>query len=166
MSSCIFKWDSDDLKALCSAKSAELALLGVAGLADAEILRRLTKKELALHCRRVTRGADETTQLIDSLITSLDCDSGKDTMGVSLLDHDRIQQMWKQQRKHIACIQDPPGIQLYTQTGTLRKGGVQLPVYWCARGSTSLESFHYHLARFIPGSALSVKQSMSVVGLL
>src|SRR5208282_2918433 len=81
MSSCIFKWDSDDLKALCSAKSAELALLGVAGLADAEILRRLTKKELALHCRRVTRGADETTQLIDSLITSLDCDSDKDTMG-------------------------------------------------------------------------------------
>ena len=40
-------------------------------------------------------------------------------------------------------------MQLYTQTGRLTKGGVILLVYRCARGSTSLESFHLH--RFIPG---------------
>ncbi len=31
------------------------------------------------------------------------------------------------------------------------KGGLTLPVYCCARGSTSLESFHNHLNRLIPG---------------
>ena len=39
------------------------------------------------------------------------------------------------------------------QVGTLKKGTVTLPVYRCARGTTSLESFHLHLARFIPGSS-------------
>ncbi|XP_066554861.1 uncharacterized protein LOC136744559 [Amia ocellicauda] len=58
-------------------------------------------------------------------------------------------------RPHLACIQDPEGVQLYTQTGQLRKGGVLLPVYRCARGSTSLESFHLHLALFIPGTSAS-----------
>ncbi len=39
----------------------------------------------------------------------------------------------------------------YMKTGTLKKGGVELCCYRCARGSTSLESFHLHLNRFIPG---------------
>ena len=49
-----------------------------------------------------------------------------------------------EQQKHLLCIQDPEGIQLYTLTGHITKGGVRLPVYRCARGSTSLESFHLH----------------------
>lgn len=32
---------------------------------------------------------------------------------------------------------------------------MRLPVVQCARGSTSLESFHFHLARFIPGSSVA-----------
>nr|XP_034315333.1 uncharacterized protein LOC117685153 [Crassostrea gigas] len=60
-------------------------------------------------------------------------------------------EIWKQQQKHVQCIQDPPNVQLYTQTGVSKKGGGPLPVYRCARGSTSLECFHLHLARFIPG---------------
>ncbi len=40
-------------------------------------------------------------------------------------------------------------------TGHLTKGGVTLPTVRCARGSTSLESFHLHMARFIPGTAAS-----------
>ncbi|KAG7500682.1 hypothetical protein JOB18_025985, partial [Solea senegalensis] len=40
-------------------------------------------------------------------------------------------------------------------TGELTKGGVKLPVYRCARGSTSLESFHLHQCRFIPGTSAS-----------
>ena len=28
--------------------------------------------------------------------------------------------------------QDPAGVQLYTKTGMLKKGGVELPVYRCA----------------------------------
>ena len=46
------------------------------------------------------------------------------------------------------CLQDPPGVPLYTMTGSMCKGGVTLPVLRCARGTTSLESFHLHLARY------------------
>ncbi|MEQ2261714.1 hypothetical protein XENORESO_014614, partial [Xenotaenia resolanae] len=42
---------------------------------------------------------------------------------------------------------------MYTRTGQVTKGGVVLPVYLCARGSTSLESFHQHMNRFIPGTS-------------
>ena len=41
------------------------------------------------------------------------------------------------------------GVSLYTNTGSITKGGVVLPVLQCARGTTSLESFHLHLARFV-----------------
>ncbi|XP_051953220.1 uncharacterized protein LOC127623061 [Xyrauchen texanus] len=51
----------------------------------------------------------------------------------------------------------PPGVQLYTQTGSITKGGLTLPVYRCARGSTSLESFHNHLNRFIPGTSANLE---------
>ena len=36
---------------------------------------------------------------------------------------------------------------------------MSLPVYRCARGSTSLHSFHLHLHRFIPGEAPCSKSS-------
>ena len=61
--------------------------------------------------------------------------------------------VWEEQKRHVKCIQDPPNLQLYTITGHIQKGGVHLPLLRCARGSTSLESFHLHLARFIPGTA-------------
>ncbi len=61
--------------------------------------------------------------------------------------------MWNEQKRHVPCLQDPPGISLYTQTGNLMKGGIKLPVYRCARGSTSLESFHRHIVNFILGTA-------------
>ena len=96
---------------------------------------------------------EETTRLIKDLIDSFSSDKGKDTMSVPLLNKTSIQQIWEEQKQHISCIQDvdDPSIQLYTQTGTLKKGGVELPIYRCARGSTSLESFHLHIDRFIPG---------------
>ena len=55
--------------------------------------------------------------------------------------------------RHIPCLQDPSGVDLYTITEELTKGGVKLPVSRCARGSTSLESFHLHLSKFILGSS-------------
>ena len=64
-----------------------------------------------------------------------------------------MKDIWSEQKHHIKCLQDPPNITLYTCTGNLRKGGVTLPTLRSARGSTSLESVHLHLARFIPGSA-------------
>ncbi|KAJ8364716.1 hypothetical protein SKAU_G00135470 [Synaphobranchus kaupii] len=124
---------------------------GEASLTKREVLMSLTKRELALHCRRRTRGAAATERLVGELIETFDCEKGHDTLGIPLLDHDRIQAIWAEQRRHLHCIQDPPGVSLYTKTRQLTKGGVKLPVFRCARGSMSLESFHLHLNRFIPG---------------
>ncbi|KAK1789991.1 hypothetical protein P4O66_002306 [Electrophorus voltai] len=78
-----------------------------------------------------------------------------DTMGVRLLDRKKMEDMWQTQRRHLHCIQDPLGVQLYRRVGQVTRGGVVLPVYRCARGSTSLESFHLHLNPFIPGTSAS-----------
>lgn len=77
---------------------------------------------------------------------------GLDTLGVPLFDNEKMANIWESQKRHVKCIQDPVHVSLYTCTGTLKKGTVQLPTYRCARGSTSLESFHNHLAKFIPGN--------------
>ena len=151
LSAFIFKWDGDDLKALYTSKRAELSKYGVVGLSEQDFAGRVTRRELALHCRRTTRGVEDTTRLIDHVIQTLDSSQGRDTMGVLLFNYECTQQMWKEQRRHVTCIQDVAEIPLYTKTGSLMKGGVELPTYRCARGSTSLESFHNHLARFIPG---------------
>ena len=74
------------------------------------------------------------------------------TLGVQLFDAIRIWEEWQKAKPHVACLQDSLGVELYTKTGTMLKGGIQLNVYRCARGSVSLESFHFHLNRFIPGN--------------
>ena len=153
LSSCIFEWDPEDIANLHKAKEAELRQCGAFSAGPDTASRHITKRELQRHCKRQTRGLYETTRLIQELIEALDSDKGNDTMGIPLFDHDRIQQIWSEQQRHIQCIQDPPGVSLYTQIGTQKKGGVDLPVYRCARGSTSLESFHLHINCFIPGTA-------------
>lgn len=59
--------------------------------------------------------------------------------------------VWEVQQKHLPCIQDPAGVQLYTKAGSSEKGGKTLDVLRCARGSSSLESLHRHQCSFIPG---------------
>ena len=114
-------------------------------------MQHITKKELSLHVRRKTCGIQVTTILISNLLQAFSGPQGNVTLGVPLLDCDRIWTIWESQQKHIACFEDPEGVQLYTKTGTIVKGGIDLPVYHCSRGSTSLESFHNHLDVFIPG---------------
>ena len=152
LSGCIFEWDKQDWKDLRIAVKADLAAKRqLKVIADKDIDRHITKKQMALHCRRRTRGAEMTKKLIGALLTELTGDSGKDTLGVPLLDEEKMWAVWEVQQRHIECIQDPPDIQLYTVVGTMKKGGLVLNKYRCARGSTSLESFHLHLNRFIPG---------------
>ncbi|XP_019119722.2 uncharacterized protein LOC109139749 [Larimichthys crocea] len=165
----IFEVDSTDARRLTEAKRSELeGKHGMVGLTDAEVVRKISKKEWRLHCRRCTRGAEETALLIQELLDTFGGEAGRDNLGIPLLDNLRIQDIWSTQRCHLSCIQDPPGVQLYTETGRLTKGGVSLPVYRCARGSTSLESFHLHLNRFIPGTTASGKyfQAFLVDGLV
>ncbi len=126
--------DPEDVASLCRAKEAS----------------QKRRSELALpggswHCRRRTRGLEETTRSIGSLIDLFDSSDGKDTLEVPLLDHERIQQIWKEQWKHIQRIQDPEDFPLYMKTGTLRKGGVELCCYRCTCGSTSTSTILFQV---------------------
>ena len=92
----------------------------------------------------------DTTEVIEELLLSFSI--ATDTLGVPLLKEE-IQAIWEEQAKHVTCNQYPPGVELYTVTGHICKGSVTLPVLRCARSSTSLESFHNHIARFVPGTS-------------
>ncbi|XP_076848242.1 uncharacterized protein LOC143493606 [Brachyhypopomus gauderio] len=153
LSACIFEWDAGDVSLLRRAKREQLRKQDWPVLTDKDVDRHITKDELALHCRRRTRGQETTIHLLDQLLTELMSGKGNDALGVPLLDTVRMQHIWRVQKRHVACIQDPPGVALYTETGDITKGGVVLKTYRCARGSTSLESFHCHLNRFIPGNS-------------
>ncbi|XP_051250172.1 uncharacterized protein LOC127359894 isoform X3 [Dicentrarchus labrax] len=145
LSFAIFEWDAEDVSRLRGAKQSEEGR-------DAQEVK-LSAKELARHCRRRTRGAVETERLVQEVLDTFW--HVTDSMGVPLIDRARMEEIWSTQRRHLDCIQDPAGVDLYTKTGELTKGGVRLPVYRCGRGSTSLESFHLHLCRFIPGQSAS-----------
>lgn len=152
LSKCLYEWDDEDVQLLSSAKRGELLAAGIPNPSDSAVTKALTLKELSRHCRRRTRGVVETVHLIESLLLSLS--SATDTLGV-LLFREEMKEIWEEQQHHIPCLQDPPNIPLYTVTGHVTKGGVRLPTLRCARGSTSLESFHLHIARFIPGTSAS-----------
>ena len=109
------------------------------------ILKAITKEELSRHCRRRTRGGEVTLQLIEELL--LQFSTATDSLDVPLVS-EKMVTIWEE-KKHVMCIQDPPGVTLYTITGRINKGGVELPVFRCARSTTSLESFHLHLARYV-----------------
>lgn len=149
LSVCIFEWYAADLALLVQAKRQQLQANGLSSLTDADVRKHLSREELALHCRRRTRGEDITIELLEELLQMLMGPAGNDSMGVPLLDRERMSHTCGVQRKHVKCIQDPPGVALYIKTGEQTKGGVRLPTYRCTRGSTSLESFHLHLNRFI-----------------
>ena len=152
LSSCIFEWDEADINLLMSAKRGELQMAGIPNPSNATVKEALTSKELARHCRRRTRGPEETAGLIENLLLTLS--SSTDTLGIPLF-RDEMREIWEEEQRHLPCIHDPTNIPLYTLTGHSNKGGVRLPTLRCARGSTSLESFHLHIARFIPGTSAS-----------
>lgn len=146
LSHCIYEWDEEDYDLLMRAKGGELTQAGVRNPSSTAIRKAITREELARHCRRRTRGHESTLELIEALLLALS--PATDTLGVPLF-REEMKEIWEEQKHHVLCIQDPPNIQLYTITGHAEKGGVRLPVLRCARGSTSLESFHLHLARSV-----------------
>lgn len=127
----------------------ELVLAGFKNPSTDAVNKFISKVELAKHCKRLTREPEKTVRLIEDLIRFLR-DSTDTRLGVPLLRED-VWDIWKEEKRHIACIQDPECYQLYTKTGGLSEGGVLFPVFRFDRGTTSLESFHSHLKIFIPG---------------
>ncbi|XP_041483787.1 uncharacterized protein LOC121430546 [Lytechinus variegatus] len=148
ISSCIFEWDRVDIEKLREAKKKDLTKSGRMPT-DAQVTASITTAELAKHCRRRTRGAEETGRLIQGVLDAM-WDS-TDSTGLPLINHTSMDKVWQVQKKHLPCIQDVPGVDLYTQVGHVYKGGQKLQVLRCARGSSSLESFHRHQCSFVPG---------------
>ena len=107
LSACIFEWDPVDLALLRKAKKEVLKSQGVSPLTDAVVDRHLSREELALHCRRKTRGEEKTTKLIEHMLEVLMGSGGNDSLGVPLFDKERMERAWQVQKKHIKCLQDP-----------------------------------------------------------
>ncbi len=151
LSSCIFEWDKDDIACLKEAKKSMLLKKHGGHIpTEAQILSSITSSELAKHCRRRTRGVEETRALIQGLLNSMW--ELTDTTGLHLINPESMTHVWEVQQKHLPCVQDPPAVQLYTKLGSgLQKGDKVLDVLRCGRGSSSLESFHRHQCTFIPG---------------
>ena len=151
LSACLFDWDTDDVARLQRAKRAELCAQGIEQPTDTAVLRTMTPKLLSRHCRRRTAGAQASHERIERLLVEM-ADVRDQRLGLPLF-RPNIQEIWQEQRHHLTCLQDPVGVSLYTEVGELTVAGVKLPLFRCARGSTSLESYHLHLARFIPGES-------------
>ncbi|KAK7940034.1 hypothetical protein WMY93_003360 [Mugilogobius chulae] len=119
LSRCIFVWDQSDLQRLTAAKRAELEARHMHP-SDDDVMRNITKMEMQLHCRRAVRPTKEIEIMLEQLLEAYDgsCNS----LGVPLINSERMTEIWKAQRHHIPCLQDPPGFQLYIQTGTVTKG--------------------------------------------
>ena len=126
LSACIFEWDAGDLSLLRQAKREQLQQEGVPALTNAAVDAAINKRELSQYCRWRTHGEEATTSLIGRLLQELGGANGRDLMGVPLLDQVRMEHIWRVQQRHVTCIQDLPGVQLYTETGTIKKGGVVL----------------------------------------
>jgi len=151
LSVCLFEWDAADVGLLRRVKREQLRREGVPLITNDMVDKAITKAELSQFCRRRTRGVDATVLRIEQLLQELMGEKGRDLLGVPLLDQPKMEHIWRTQKRHVKCIQDVPGVLLYTETGSSTREGIQLTTYRCARGSTSLESFHCHLNRFIPG---------------
>ncbi|KAL5016473.1 hypothetical protein ScPMuIL_006062 [Solemya velum] len=117
-------WSTDDLKALKSAKTSQVQQQKGVLIEQRDLSDWISKKELALHCRRTTRTAEEIRSLVSQLIFTFSGDQGRGMLGgmlgVPLLDKQKAEDMWDSQRR-VTCIQDPPGVTLYTHRGTLEK---------------------------------------------
>lgn len=114
LSLCIFEWDESDLELLKGAKRAAMMEEGIPNPLEKAVTMALTRDELARHCRRRTRGLQQTINLVEELILSLS--AATDSLGVPLLKEE-MKEIWHEQKRHIKCLQDPPGILLYTITG-------------------------------------------------
>ncbi|XP_067380116.1 uncharacterized protein [Channa argus] len=150
LSSCIFKWDQEEVEQLKEAKKGEWKRSHSRHVpTEAQIMSSISSGELAKHCRRRTHSVEKIRAMISGLLESVW--ELTDTTGLRLVNPDSMAHVWEVQQKHLECIQDPTGVELYTKTGTLQKGGKELDVLKCGRGSSSLESFHRHKCAFIPG---------------
>ena len=88
-----------------------------------------------------------TLELIEVLLLQLSGPFATNSPSEIVLN-DKMVTIWEEEKKHVNCIQNPDQIILYIVTGHINKGWVELPVLQHARGTTSLELFHLHMAGY------------------
>ncbi|KAL1271656.1 hypothetical protein QQF64_030672 [Cirrhinus molitorella] len=146
LSAAVFAYNKDDIALLVQAIRAGHQT-GYASLIDSQVIElHVSKSDLSHHIRR-TDGAQETCAGVQSAIEILNGAAVMDKNQVHLFkDAAAIDHVWENQQKHLECIQDPPGRNMYTITEYMTRNGVCLPRY-----SNSLKGFHSFLPNIIPG---------------
>ncbi|XP_055011479.1 uncharacterized protein LOC129409441 isoform X1 [Boleophthalmus pectinirostris] len=154
LSSCVFEWDQEDVQRLKEAKREEWKCSHSGHVpTEEQLMATVNPGELKKHCRRRTRGVEEMRRMISRLLESVwDL---TDTTGLCLVSHDSMRHIWEMQQKQLECFQDPPCVALYKKVGTFQKGGKELDILKCGRGSSSLESFHWHQCAFFASTFAS-----------
>ncbi|XP_028298158.1 uncharacterized protein LOC114460411 isoform X3 [Gouania willdenowi] len=122
-------------------------------LTDAQVIDwHVGKYDLIHFVRRITVGAQETFVRVERVVDILKGAAGMDENQVHLFkDPSAIDRVWGNQQRHLECIQDPPGRDMYTIVKYVTRNDVRLPYYITVRGSNSLEGFHSFLPSMIPG---------------
>lgn len=122
-------------------------------LSDVQVIQyHASKEDMKHYMRRITVGVTETFVRVQTAIDTLKGQAGLDENGIHLFkDDNAIDMVWVGQQKHLECIQDPPGYNMYVTLKTVKKNGVSLPFYRTVRGSNSLEGFHHFLPAMIAG---------------
>ena len=120
------------------------------------LLLSLNKNELLKHCQRQTRGTEATIKGIQNVLDKFR--NAVDEYNTPLfLDTAKLDAVWKFNRQHVKCLQDPKDMNLYEPVGKVKKGSVSLPIYHCVRGTNSTEGWHSHQFHHISGKFLQNK---------
>ncbi|XP_052456825.1 uncharacterized protein LOC128016394 [Carassius gibelio] len=127
-----------------------------ASLSDEDMIAFLKPHQIRSYVRRITCGVEETASAIESIITEFNGPAGLDIDGIHLFKSAQaVNSHRATASKHLSCMQDPPGIQLYVSVKVVVLNGVRLNKYRCQRGSNSLEGLHSHLYNAIPSEMWS-----------
>ena len=99
LSCCIFEWNSNDLDHLREAKLSQLQRSHPdQNISQNDVSASLTSTELVQHCRRRTRGPDETRQRIQMLLEKMwDLE---DNTGKRLINPNAMNNIWTEQQRH------------------------------------------------------------------
>ncbi|KAK7926306.1 hypothetical protein WMY93_008616 [Mugilogobius chulae] len=154
LSQCIFEWDDTDMTCLREAKREELKEDDITPT-EAELTWYVKKAEIKLHCKKKVRDTETIERMIERVIEVYKGQRGCSELGAPLFDSEKMKKVWEEQRKHIPCLQTPPGLSLYIKMRTVQKGGRMLPVYQCARGPAFMNKFNQHMDRFHPDTLAS-----------
>ncbi|XP_038071853.1 uncharacterized protein LOC119740580 [Patiria miniata] len=152
LSGAVFAYNRQDLDLLIQAVR-DGSPAKYSSLSDEEVVHfHITHDVMKHYVRRITLGVQEGFRRVSDTIEALKGDAGLDENGISLFKSpEAIDEVWAAQQKHLECLQDPPEMSMYSVAKLAVKNGVQLPYYACVRGNNSLEGFHVHLPKMIPG---------------